>query len=391
MRRVKIKKRRTKRPPAEPRSQVLMDWDQRDLPAIPDAELAADVWGEAQEIPEEATSGHEAQDYLVESVVEPDGQTRTTRRRVRRRRLIKGSRLFFQRLSAATRYAAAALAVLAVGAAFYGFNISRQRHAPVPLPPVVEPPIDRAILTQYDEQGAVKAVKDFLAADGIGAKLPFVRQPERVRPLMERWYRGERNAGPLQAGEVTFRDKLGGEAGSTAYFVMLAMPVHVPDPLNPGSTYGEQTFFAVEEIRDGPVSHYLVDWETSTGYQEMPLETFKATMPPEAWPFRIRMKEESYYNHGFSELEWQCVELYYPGRDFHLYGYISRNSLEGRALLPLVASERTAGVIAELAYPPDAASRDQVIVKRMLHPSWFYDKPEDAAVPGVPPPLSKPK
>jgi hypothetical protein len=90
------------------------------------------------------------------------------------------------------------------------------------------------------------------------------------------------------------------------------------------------------------------------------------------------MKADNYYNHGFSETDWQCVALYYPGRDFHLYGYISRNSREGRDMLPLVAEGQSAGVIVELVYPSNPASRDQVIVKRLLHSSWFYAKPEDA-------------
>jgi hypothetical protein len=246
------------------------------------------------------------------------------------------------------------------------------------------------VLTSYDEQGAEKAVRAFLAADGIEAKLAFVRQAERIRPLMQEWYRGERTAGPLQAGEVSLRDKREGPEGSGLYLVMVAMPVLVPDPLSAGSVKEESTFFAVEEIRQGPVSTYLVDWEVSTGYQALPLETFKATMPREPYPFRVFMKEEDFYNHGFTQAEWQCVELYYPGRDFQLYGYISRNTPEGQKMLPLIEGGNKAGVIVELRYPEDSASRNQVIVKRLLHSSWFYAKPEDAAAPGGTKPPSKP-
>ena len=377
LRRVKIKKRRTKRTEAQ-RYKELTDWDQSELTHIPEAEIAADIWADARPIPEDVAPAEQENEYVVESVEGEDGQTRTTKKKVRRRRLLLGARLLFQRFTSLSRYLTAALAVAVAAVAIYGFYVFRQRYEAPPLPPVTEPPIDRAVLTHYDELGAEKAVRDFLSADGIAAKLAFVRHPERVRSLMERWYRGDRTAGPLQAGEPTLRDKKGGEPGSEGYYVMLAMPVLVPDPLNPGSTYEEMNFFAVEEIRNGPDSTYLVDWETSTGYQEIPLETYKQTMPPEAYPFRIYMKADNYYNHGFSETEWQCVALYYPGRDFHLYGYINRSVPEARDLLPLVESGRRAGIIAELVYPPDPASRDQVIVKRLLHPSWFYVRPEDA-------------
>lgn len=377
-RRVRIKKRKTKRPNAL-RYLELADWDHNDLTAIPEAEIAADEWAQPRPIPEDVGPAQDENEYVVESVEGEDGQTKTTKKKVRRRRLLLGARLFFKRFNTLSRNfgigLAALLAIVAVG---YGFYVFRQEYIAPDLPPVPEFEIDRSVLTSYDLQGAEKAVRDFLAADGIEAKLAFVRQPERIRPLMQRWYRDERTAAPLQAGEIAMHDKKGGEYGNTAYYVILAMPVFQPDPLNPGSTYEEQTFFAVEEIRNGPTSTYLVDWETSTGYQELPLETYKATMPPEPYPFRIFMKEDNYYNHGFSALEWQCVELYYPGRQFHLYGYINRDSAEGRKILPLVQDGGRAGIIAELVYPPNPASRDQVIVKRMIHSSWFYNTAAEA-------------
>lgn len=388
-RRVKIKKRRAKRPKA--RYVELTDWDQNELSTIPEAEIAADIWADAKPLPEDVAPNEQSSEYLVESVDEDDGQTRTTKKKVRRRRLLLGARLFFTRFMALSRYMGATLALLVAGVGLYGFYVLFQKYSAPPVPVAVEAPIDRVVLTSYDAQGAEKSVRDFLAADGIEAKLAFVRQPERIRPLMKKWYRGERTAGPLQVGEPLKLDKRAGEEGTDTYYVILAMPVHVPDPLNPGGTYEETTFFAVEEIREGAVSRYLVDWETSTGYQDIPLETYKSTMPPEPWSFRVYMKAADYYNHGFNELEWQCVQLYYPGRDFQLFGYISRTSLEGRKMLPLVENDRSAGIIAELVYPTDPASREQVIVRRMIHPSWFYAKAADAVKPGDLPPPSPPQ
>ena len=376
-RRATIKKRKNKHS-SRPRYLELTDWDQQALTEIPEAEIAADIWADARPLPEDVAPAEEENEYLVEFIDEEDGQTRTKKKKVRRRRLLRGARLVFLRLTRMSRYFTGSLGILLTGVAIYGFYVLGQKPQPVVLPPVTEPPIDRAVLTQYDALNAGQAVRGFLAADGIEAKLAFVRQPERIRPLMKNWYRGERTAGPLTAGEVAMQDKKGGEFGSTRYYVILAMPVYQPDPLNPGSTYEEMNFFAVEEIRNGPDSTYLVDWETSTGYQEMPLETFKATMPPQPFPFRIYMKSDNYYNHDFTALDWQCVALYYPGRDFHLYGYINRSSLEGRKILELIEGDRKASMIAELTYPANPVSRDQVIVKRMLHPSWFYDTAADA-------------
>lgn len=377
-RRVKIKKRSRQAPKAL-RYLELTDWDQKSLNGIPEAEIAADIWSGVRSIPEDVVPAPQESEYVVEAVDEGNGMTLIRKKKVSRRRLLQGARLLFQRFTWLSRFFTVALAVCLAGVAVYGFHVLQQKYRAPVLPPVTEPPIDRSVLAQSEALAAEQAVRDFLAADGIEAKLALVRQPERIRPLMQKWYRGGRSAGPLQAGEVTMQDKKGGEPGSPRYYVLLAIPVFVPDPLNPGSTLEEMNFFAIEEIRQGAETTYLVDWETSTGYQEIPLETYKATMPPEPWPFRIRMKAGDYYNHGFNELEWQCVTLYYPGRDFHLYGYINRVSIEGRKLLDLIEGGNSAGIIAELVYPPDAASRDQVIVKKMLHSSWFYDTAKDAA------------
>ena len=369
-RRVKTKKRRSKTP-SNP-TQNLTDWDQTDLANIPEAEINADIWLEARPIPEDVAPTEAQSEFVVESVDDADGQTRTTKKRIRRRRLLLGARLLFQRVTAMSRILGAGLALLVAGVAIYGIYVLRQKYQAPPVPDEFEVSVDRSILTSYDEAGAERVVRQYLAADGIEAKLAFVRQPERIRPLMQEWYQNGRSAGPLQAGETMLRNKIGGDIDQNGYYVMLAMPVYVPDPLTPGGTVEEPTFFSIEEIRNGPDSTYLVDWETSSGYQPIPLEIFKAQMPTTPYPFRIYMKEDNYYNHGFTVQDWQCVSLYYPGRDFQLYGYINRLSMEGRQMLELVENGGKRGLIAELAYPPDAVSREQVIVQRMIHPSWFY-------------------
>ncbi|MES2709510.1 MAG: hypothetical protein V4726_23135 [Verrucomicrobiota bacterium] len=371
-RRSRIKKRRRAQ---EVTYVELTDWNQSELGNIPDAEIAADVWGDTQPLPEDVFLSDE-REYVVQSEDDGDGHTKTTKKRIRRRRLLMGTRLFFRRITSFSRYFTIALGLLLAGVAAYGFTVLRKSYVAPPLPPVVDAPLDRRVLTEYDVQGAEKAVRDFLAADGVEAKLPYIRQPERVRPLMEKWYRTH-PAGPMKAGAISLQQKTGGEIESPGYFIMLAMPVEVPDPLNPGSVMEEMTFFSVEEIRNGSSSTYLVDWETSTGYQEMPLEIFKSTMPAEFHRFRIFVKSGDYYNHGFDELSWQCVEIYYPGRDFHLWGYVKRSSLEGRMLLIKLEAGWSGPLIAELQYPENPVSRDQVIVNRMVHSSWYYADDEE--------------
>src|SRR5690606_8298556 len=124
--------------------------------------------------------------------------------------------------------------------------------------------------------GAQQAVKDFMAADGVEEKLNYVRLPNRVRPLMLRWYR-DHPGGPLQVGDsVKDPDPQDKQKFGNTYIIFLAMPVVFPDPLNPDRGIRKINYFAVGEIRDDSgKSDYKVDWETSVGYQDMSFDDFE--------------------------------------------------------------------------------------------------------------------
>ncbi|MDB6136413.1 MAG: hypothetical protein JWM59_4656 [Verrucomicrobiales bacterium] len=367
-RRVRIKRRRRGN---EKIHTEVADWNDTDLDRVQEAETAADVWDSVKAMPDDYSS--DGQEYVVE------GREGAPRKKVSRRRAQKGGRLFFQRLTVLSKYLTAGLGLLLAGVAVYGIIMLRKTPPSVispSTPAPAEETIDRRVLTETDSQGAEKAVRDFLAADGVEAKLRLVRLPQHVRPLMEKWYQTH-PPGPLNAGPIDLKQKTGGDIGSPGYFVILAVPVQMPDPLNRGSTVEELTFFSVEEIRKGSASTYLVDWETSTGYQEMPFETFKATMPKEAHRFRVFVKNADYYNHNFTEKDWHCVEVYYPGRELRLWGYIRRSAIEARMLLIKLESGWGGALIAELQYPENSTSRDQVVLTRMVHPSWYYAEGEE--------------
>lgn len=360
-RRVRIKKRRRKN---ENTYVELTDWDQKDLSRIPEAEVEADTWRKSVPMPEDMFIP-EVGDFVVQT---EGGQA--ARKKVRRK--AKGSRYFFLQFTRASTFFVVGLGVLLAGVGVYGITQLKKDYVPPAFQATVEEEkLDRRVLTQSDVEGAEKAVRGFLSADGVEAKLAFVRQPSRVRPLMEKWYQSH-SAAPITAGEVAMQQKTGGEIDSPGYFVMLAMPLLVPDPLNPGQTLDEMTFFSVQENRKDGVSSYLLDWETSTGFQEMPLEAFKSTMPKEAHTFRVSLKPGDYYNHGFAEKEWQCFNLTYPGRDFQIWAYLRRNSPDGRIMQLKLENGWTGNmVIAELQYPEKAASRDQVTLTRIVQHSWY--------------------
>lgn len=386
----RVKKRRKKT--SESRRDRLTDWDTV-AEALPEAEIHSDTWLAPVPIPEEVIIVNE-RDVVVGEHLE-DGQTVRRVKRVRRRAIFTLAQLFFRRLSYGMRVLAIAMVSgIGIGGVWYGIRVFRQKFTPVTLEDVVaEERPARVFLSSQDESGAADAVVAFLAAEGVEQKLPHVRLPNRVRPLMEAWYQKYPDKA-AKAGEVKSRAKT--RAGD-AYFVIVEMDVTAPDPGNPDVLRTEPRSFAVEEFEKDLLRSYKVDWETSVEWREMSFADFKSKQPRTPVPFRIKIRGGDYYNHGFTdENKWLASELYYPypdGRnEFQFYGYLDRGSKAWEQLAIYTEPGNNASVIVTLRYPEDAVSRDQVIIDSLVHPSWFYTKdvpPEGFDAPPSPAPAEK--
>lgn len=229
--------------------------------------------------------------------------------------------------------------------------------------PSVDPEIAALIpefLTSENEAGAAEALRQYLHADGWEAKLAFVRQPDEVRGRMMEWYghpshRG--SDGPADLGEIRHRNQVV-SAGRT--FILLAaevLPSH------------EVQYFAVEKAAD---DRFLVDWEVSEGYQPMPLEDFQRLKPTSDTSFRVRVKRHDYYNYGFSNPdEYVCYRLYYPGRDFELFGYVAVGSDVELAMDDVLEGGDAVNLIVRVRYPELPRDERQVIITDIDHPNWY--------------------
>ena len=213
------------------------------------------------------------------------------------------------------------------------------------------------VVTAAERDACVALANEFYAALAVEEKLSHVRQPERVRPLMEAWYR-DREIERRRIAEVIFKKK---RTIGERRFVMLA--VEFDD--------GGQQIIAVEQSADG--ESFLFDWEVSVGYQPMPLEKFRNAMPTDPIPFRVLCKLADDYRAPFEDAaEFQCVRLTYPGdNEFRLTGYIDRGTDWADEFLAKLEFGG-ASVIAGLRYPEDPASDAHVEVVRIVHESWFY-------------------
>jgi hypothetical protein len=231
-------------------------------------------------------------------------------------------------------------------------------------------------LSSVDVEKSLEVVKGYYEAKNWQERANFVRRAEQVRPLMEKYYQthpdepqichGIEENSPMMGMKKTFIRDVG-------LFVMLVVRV------------GEEKharFVALEEIPATPglPSSYLVDWEVTARYQPMDIYDYRIKQPRESMDFRVLVSPGNYYNHGFTDKEqWQCYALTYPGDvDFSLMGYVRKGTILADELEKQLQAE--ANIILRVKYPEKAPEREQVEIEKIIHPTWFYPRPD--ATPG---------
>ncbi|BCU78717.1 hypothetical protein [Luteolibacter sp. LG18] len=228
-----------------------------------------------------------------------------------------------------------------------------------------------AILEKDQEENAaaevrvnriISAVKAYLAADNVDKLVPLIRQPERVRPLMESWY----SRHPLVPGRFvqleTFQPLT---LAARASFWRIACKVDT----------GTTRQFLVEEMPDGKVA---IDWETDVAYQPMDWDTYAKERPQGSFEFRARVEPGFLYSHEFSDSNhWLSFRLTTVRAEETLYGYVDRQSETAREIQLLIEKNANAPValVLKLSTPPDLKSPRGVVIEKVLSPHWLYLEP----------------
>jgi hypothetical protein len=371
----------------------LTDWDTAALIEVPEAEIRADLWaspGPDLLHPETMVPKLlRATAQPVELTDQPEGIERK-RTRKGKRRVFPGQQLL-RRILGTGRWGLLALILLIGGGAVWFLIHTAPGKAVVsasePSAAKIEADAssDKFSQLSYDEiERSYKLVRQFLAADGWEAKSAFVRMPEKVKPLMKQWY-DVHPSGPLSSEKPeNYKKSLIGKT----YMIFLALRMGPEKILR---------YFTVEQIPPATpngMSSYLLDWETSVGYQPMELRDYMVKQPLEPLTFRVLCRPEAYYNYAFSDQDqWISYELTYPGDpDFMIHGYVKKGSAVAEELNQQLLLE--ANIMLQLRYPENPISREQVLIDKIVHRSWFYDRDEvnpvkrtESSTASSPPPL----
>jgi len=209
---------------------------------------------------------------------------------------------------------------------------------------------------KFDIARIEEAVKGFLTSDSIEKRLAFVRDPQRVKPLMKEYYGAEKfepeGFEDLNRAEIRHRG------------MFLTSFARIGD-FSSGP-------IAVERIEDGAEESYRVDWESWVGYCEMSVEDLIREKPTEAKLLRIMLRQGSYYNYGFSDdKKWAAYRLGFRNSDRTLLAYVRRDSKEGESLDELFRDGGSFPYTLKVRYPENARSGDQVEIVELLAQGWI--------------------
>lgn len=209
--------------------------------------------------------------------------------------------------------------------------------------------------------GMERHLADYLASDTVAERLALVRDPERVRPLMEEWYSDHELEGGTYAG-IRACHPLTIE-GRPFWVISVAVEE------------GEPHDFLVEQLDDDRV---LVDWETKVVYQPVPWDEFVAgETGVESGEFRIRVRRDVFYTSDYPEEEWQSYRLTAPGSEDYLFGFVPRDGTLGSRVeeVARMGGFEPAAAILKLSLDEDRSVRRTVRIEELVSRNWTRIKP----------------
>lgn len=207
--------------------------------------------------------------------------------------------------------------------------------------------------------------REFFSATTVEAMIPLVRQPERVRPLMEHYY-SEHPLVPVATVRTTILQPL--TLDNRANFWMKSVQLAERNTSN----------MIVEVLENGEPK---IDWETLVCYQPMNWDTYATTRPAgKSLDFRVYVEPDNFFSHEFADPEkWQSLRLTALNADETLFGYVPVGSEISNQIIELLRrnqGSRTSMVL-RLNVPEGLTSRRGVVIEKLMSPRWMYVNPPE--------------
>jgi hypothetical protein len=208
---------------------------------------------------------------------------------------------------------------------------------------------------KFDNDKLEEAVKNFVNAESPAELKKYIREAERVGPLIDRYYEqvAYEAAGfeSLNRLELSYLGEILTTSVTTADF--LSSPI------------------AVERVVDGDKESYQVDWESWVGYCDYPPEEMREKKPDQPFLMRVIMEPANYYNYGFSDdRKWRSLGLELKDSVYSFLGYVARDSEQDKELQIMMKNANALSCLIKVAYPSGARAKDQVEILEIVAKGW---------------------
>jgi len=204
-----------------------------------------------------------------------------------------------------------------------------------------------------------KTTRDYFSATEIKTLLQLIRQPERVGPLMHRYYS---NKPVFSAALRTVNSLSPLTLGKNGNF--WALSVTLSD--------GSNNNLLVEIDPSGTPK---VDWETLVCYQPMPWDDYVKQQPAGVpMDFRVYVECDSFFSYDFASSErWSCFHLTAMNSQEPLFGYVPKGGDVEKEILTLLENNKVQrmGMILRLNVPKGIKSFRGVIIEKVISHGWL--------------------
>lgn len=235
---------------------------------------------------------------------------------------------------------------------------------------VVSPTSPGAAEVSFEEKQELRhqAVAQYLGAKTVSERALYVRDAERVLPMMEAYYKKFPLVAETLPENVVESPVMGKEN------VLWRVRARDKD------TYG--SLYVLVETDEQGQSH--IDWETDVVHQPTDWNSFKSERSSELHTFRalVRIAQLDGF-HGFEFAEYnkyRCFRISLPGSEDYLWGYTEVGSKEDVKMVSLITAggrrninnKRTVPVMLELRYPDNSQSGRCVHISRLIQAGWLH-------------------
>lgn len=200
----------------------------------------------------------------------------------------------------------------------------------------------------------------FLGSKSPEEMKPLVREPERVIPLMDQFYKEQKPFTP-----ATYRS-LPKEENTRVEKHFIGVKMEDAD---------FQSFVVtLEKTPKG----YLVDWESFVNHGGMTVSQLRTTRPTTPVTMRCILSLDQYYNYDFSDEKlYQSYKIKFKDSEETLSGYVPRLSPVHEKIMSSQLSETTLHCVIKLKFPENSANDRQVEITEFLQSGWvFREMPE---------------